>query len=147
MARMEGRRNAVAGKTAAGKKAAGTKAAGKKSAGTRAAGKEGEELAVRHLEARGYRILARNYRCTVGEIDVVATQDEYLVFVEVKTRRGRTAYPPGLSVNGSKMAKLRELGSYYLSEHPHLNLQPRFDVIAVVLTAPRPIVEHFENAF
>jgi Holliday junction resolvase-like predicted endonuclease len=45
------------------------------------------------------------------------------------------------------MDKLRELGSYYLSEHPDLNLQPRFDVIAVVLTTPQPIVEHIENAF
>lgn len=119
----------------------------RKAVGTKAAGDQGETLAARHLEAKGYRIVARNYRCPYGEIDIVATQDEYLVFVEVKTRRGKTAYHPGLAVNRKKQDKLRDLGSYYLSEHPDLNLQPRFDVIAVVLTAPQPTVEHIENAF
>ena len=110
-------------------------------------GARGEQIAARHLELKGYRIAERNYRCPVGEIDLVATQDEYLVFVEVKTRRAGTVYAPGIAANRKKMDKLRELGSYYLSEHPDLNLQPRFDVIAVVLTAPQPMVEHIENAF
>jgi putative endonuclease len=107
----------------------------------------GEELAARHLESRGYTIVARNYRCAHGEIDLIAAQGEYLVFVEVKTRRGRTDYHPLLAVNARKMEKLRTLGSLYLAEHPELELQPRFDVIAVVLRAPRPEVEHIENAF
>jgi putative endonuclease len=122
-------------------------ASSRKAAGTKAAGDRGEALAARHLEALGYRIVERNYRCAHGEIDLIASQGEYLVFVEVKTRRGRTEYHPVLAVNARKMEKLRTLGSFYLAEHPETNLQPRFDVIAVVLRAPHPLVEHFENAF
>ncbi len=122
-------------------------AGSRKAAGTKAAGVRGEALAARHLEAQGYRIVERNYRCAHGEIDLVATVGEYVVFVEVKTRRGRTDYHPVLAVNARKQAKLRDLGSFYLAEHPKLNLQPRFDVIAVVLRTPQPEVEHIENAF
>lgn len=137
MARAGGRSSAVTGKAAGSRKAAGTKAAGVR----------GETLAARHLEAQGYRIVERNYRCAHGEIDLVATAGEYVVFVEVKTRRGRTDYHPVLAVDARKQAKLRNLGSFYLAEHPEMHLQPRFDVIAVMLRAPHPEVEHIENAF
>jgi putative endonuclease len=116
-------------------------------AARKAAGARGEELAARHLTAKGYRILARNYRCALGEIDLVAAQGECVAFVEVKTLRGHTAYHPALAVDRRKQKKLKDLAQWYLSEHPSLNLQPRFDVVAVTLSAPRPTVEHIENAF
>jgi putative endonuclease len=121
-------------------------------AGARAAGERGEALAARYLEKKGYRIVARNFRCPYGEIDLIASQGEYLVFVEVKTRRGRTAFDPALAVNARKMDKLRALAAYYLAAHyvaghPQDELQPRFDVIAVMLAAAGPRVRHIENAF
>lgn len=116
-------------------------------AARKAAGARGEELAARHLAAKGYQILARNYRCALGEIDMVAVRGECVVFVEVKTLRGRTAYHPALAVGRRKQAKLKDLAQWYLSEHPSLDLQPRFDVVAVTLSAPHPAVEHIENAF
>lgn len=116
-------------------------------AARKAAGIRGEDLAARHLAAKGYRILERNYRCALGEIDLVAALGECVVFVEVKTLRGHTVYHPALAVNRRKQAKLKDLAQWYLSEHPSLNLQPRFDVVAVTLAAPRLAVEHIENAF
>jgi putative endonuclease len=112
-----------------------------------ATGRRGEALAARHLEDLGYRIVARNFRCPYGELDLIATTEEYLVFVEVKTRSARTAYHPSISVTPRKVAKLRQLGLYYLGAHPAPRLQPRFDVISVVLGGAGPEVEHIVNAF
>jgi putative endonuclease len=80
----------------------------------------------------------------------VASNEEYLVFVEVKTRAQETAYHPTLAVTQAKKRRVRRLGDYYRSQHPEPPLQPRFDVLAVTLhrgggRAAR--VEHFINAF
>jgi len=115
--------------------------------GAKATGELGESLAARLLEEKGYRIVARNYRCPHGEIDLIASQGEYLVFVEVKARRGGTGFDPVLAVNARKMDKLRALAAYYLAGQPRMELQPRFDVIAVMLAADRPHLRHIENAF
>jgi len=120
---------------------------GRDAQGTKAAGDAGEALAAEHLKAAGYAIVARNHRSPLGEIDLIATRGEFLVFVEVKTRRGNTGYHPTLAMDARKIGKLRSLASLYLAEHPELELQPRFDVVAVVLSGPRPQVEHIENAF
>ena len=109
------------------------------------AGQRGEDIAARHLEQKGYHIRERNYRCRYGEIDLIATDGEYLVFVEVKTRSAQTGYAPTLAMTARKMRKVRQLGQYYWQEHPE-GLQPRFDVVAVVL-GPQEQVEHIVNAF
>lgn len=100
----------------------------------------------------------RNFRCAHGEIDLIASSGEYVVFVEVKTRSFETPYHPTLAVTEAKKRQVRKLGRYYCDEHLTEALQPRFDVVAVTLrrgedhsmdeaapTAPR--VEHFINAF
>ncbi len=110
-------------------------------------GRRGETAAARFLEANGYRIRARNYRCEVGEIDLIATSEEYLVFVEVKTRSAGHKLHPSLSVTPRKQAKVRQVGEHYRSRHPEVPLQPRFDVISVELGGAEEQVEHIVNAF
>ncbi|HLE18234.1 MAG TPA: YraN family protein, partial [Syntrophales bacterium] len=65
-------------------------------------GKAGEETAVRHLQKLGYRILERNYRCPVGEIDIVAKDKNTIVFVEVKSRKTEEFGDPELAVGAKK---------------------------------------------
>ena len=112
-------------------------------------GIEGEKIAVRHLKTRGYRILATNYRCQLGEIDIVAVKEEYLVFVEVKTRNANTEdINPMMSITKSKRKKLRQLGTYYIQNCKLSDMQPRFDVVGITLQNRRQhILEHIENAF
>ena len=117
-------------------------------------GSQGEDLAAKFLQRAGYHLRERNWRCTLGEVDLIATQGEYLVFVEVKTRVAGTPYHPTLNITAPKMARLRQLGQQYLADHPETGaLQPRFDVMAVELEGSHPEaevegrVEHFINAF
>ena len=114
-------------------------------------GQMGESLAARHLEEQGYRILDRNMRTPHGEIDVIAAKDEILVFVEVKTRRVRpnspNAYHPSLNVTAKKQATLRNAGSWYYGTFGPQSLQPRFDVISVMMERGQPRIEHLQNAF
>ena len=114
-------------------------------------GLRGEEIAARHLESRGFRILARRYRTRLGEIDLVARSRDLLVFVEVKTRRGAGFGPPQESVNLLKQARLCRVASLYLAEHPALvraEIACRFDVVAIVWEEGRvPRLSHFVDAF
>ena len=126
-----------------------------------ATGRLGEAIAARYLEARGFAIVARNYRCAEGEIDLVADDGEYLVFVEVKTRSRDDGFDPSLAVNAAKQDRVRRVGAHFLAAHPQWERQPRFDVLAVVLqpmdagkTPPARAddpeahtVEHYVNAF
>jgi len=115
-----------------------------------ALGRRGEAVAARYLERRGYVIRTRNYRCPHGEIDLIAVADGYLVFVEVKTRATGQGLHPSLSVTRRKQERLRQLGLYYLAQHEEEHatpLQPRFDVIAVLLDGEAEHVEHIVNAF
>ncbi|MFO7273824.1 MAG: YraN family protein [Symbiobacteriaceae bacterium] len=97
----------------------------------RQVGREGEEAAVRYLTSLGYRVIARNVRFRSGEIDVVARDGDVLVFVEVKTRRGRGFGSPGEAVTGAKQRRLVRLAALYLAR---LGGEPppcRFDVVEV----------------
>lgn len=80
----------------------------------------------------------------------MASTEEYLVFVEVKTRAQETAYHPTLAMTEAKKQRVRRLGDYYRAQHPEPPLQPRFDVLAVTLRrgqGKEARVEHFINAF
>jgi putative endonuclease len=96
-------------------------------------GQLGENLAADHLERRGYVIRQRNYRCPVGEMDMVAEEGDCLVFVEVRTRRGREYGTPEESITAAKRAKLVEVVQTYLQEHDWPG-DWRIDVVAVELT-------------
>ena len=97
-----------------------------------ALGRLGEELAARALTARGYRIRERNWRCTAGELDIVAEDGDVLVFIEVKTRRGREYGTPEEAVTPAKQARLVELAATYVQESGWQS-DWRIDVVAVEL--------------
>ena len=109
-------------------------------------GENGEDLAARHLRRAGFTILHRNWRCRVGELDLVCRHDDTLVFVEVKTSARLSSIPPAARVAFRKQAKLRAVAKYYVKQHA-IDLPSRFDVIAVWWENREPKIEHIENAF
>lgn len=96
-------------------------------------GRLGEELARRHLETQGYRILASNYRCQAGEVDLIAQDGECLVFVEVRLRRGDEWGTPEESVTRAKQARLVQVAETYLAERENWDADWRIDVVALEL--------------
>jgi len=107
----------------------------------------GERVAAAHLEAKGYRIRARNFRCREGEIDLVAEDGDCLVFVEVRTRRGDAFGTPAESVTAAKERRLLTVAKAYLQEHPDVPANQRIDVVGVELSRGRLLaVQHIEGA-
>jgi putative endonuclease len=103
----------------------------------------GEELAKHLLNERGYSIIERNYRTREGEIDLVATKDDFLVFVEVRTKRSRLFGTPEESITVKKMEHLRAAANKYRDTHDNLPSSWRIDVVCIELNAlGRP--ERFE---
>lgn len=80
-------------------------------------GHRGEELAVQELQRRGYEIVARNWRCAAGEVDIVARRGPVWAFVEVRTRRGEGFGTPEESVTGRKRARIWAVAEQYMAEH------------------------------
>lgn len=108
-----------------------------------ALGRYGEDLAVEHLRRQGLVILARNWRCPVGELDVVARDGSTLVICEVKTRRSRAYGSPLEAVGPRKVRRLRELALHWLDEQGIHVPDIRFDVIGIVQPREgRPVLEH-----
>jgi putative endonuclease len=111
-------------------------------------GRAGEDAALADFLARGYRLVARNWRCRLGEIDLVLERGPVLVVCEVKTRWGSAFGGPHESVTARKRAKLRALAEAFLAGSGARPAQVRFDVASVsVSTAGRPSVHVFEDAF
>jgi putative endonuclease len=115
--------------------------------GRRHLGAFGERVAAAHLEAKGYRIRARNFRCREGEIDIVAEDGDCLVFVEVRTRRGDAFGTPAESVTAAKERRLLTVAKAYLQEHSDVPANQRIDVVGVELSRGRLLaVQHIEGA-
>ena len=93
----------------------------------------GEKVAAEHLIKQGYTILQQNYRCPIGEIDIVARDGESLAFVEVRTKRSRQFGTPEESITTTKQTKLIELAESYMQEHGNPDEPWRIDVVAVEL--------------
>lgn len=110
-------------------------------------GNWGEKVAATHLAAKGYEIVARNWRCARGEIDIVARVGEVLAFVEVKTRRGRSMGTPEESISPRKAQKLLEVGQHYLLAHDLDEVEWRVDLVAVELDGGGKLLrcEHLPN--
>ena len=94
-------------------------------------GRRGEELAVAELGRCGYRILARNWRCQVGEVDVVALRDGAYHFFEVRTRRGRDFGTPEESLTPAKQQRMVDVALTYLAEHDLDDVDWRIGLVAV----------------
>lgn len=113
-------------------------------------GRLGEEAACQWLREHDYRIIRQNWRCRSGEIDIIASCEGLLVFVEVRSRSGAAQYgTPQESVDMRKMQQVRSTASVYLQMTGETELQIRFDVIAVMLDQAGEIVSvnHIVNAF
>lgn len=107
-------------------------------------GNKGEELASAYLKKCGYRIVKRNWRVSVGEIDIFARDGRTLVIVEVKTKTTPSFGHPAEMVNYYKQQKLLQLARYCLALYPESDI--RIDVVSVDLSGDTPNIEHFENA-
>ncbi len=112
-----------------------------------ALGKWGEDLAVGRLESMGYRVLERNYRCPLGEIDLVAEDAGCLVFVEIKTRQGGSTGEAKAAVTLRKQRQITRAALYYLKAKGRIGMRARFDVVAVSLDGSRNQIEVVRNAF
>ena len=93
----------------------------------------GEKLAGDFLGKRGYRILEANYRCPYGEVDLIAEHNDYLVFVEVRTRRSQEFGTPEESITAAKKERLRTVAAHYQQTHDNLPQLWRIDVVAIEL--------------
>jgi putative endonuclease len=109
------------------------------------AGSEGENLAAEFLRNKGFEILARNYRYKHAEIDLIVRKENWLLFVEVKTRSSSSFGEPEAFVDTRKVAKILEGAEQYIYEKDW-NGNIRFDVVSVK-TGMRPEIVHFEDAF
>jgi putative endonuclease len=118
-----------------------------------AVGRYGEDVAAAHLSGAGMVILARNWRCREGELDIIATDGPALVFCEVKTRSSVRFGTPAEAVTAVKAARIRRLASRWLIENrdggePVYWPQLRFDVVSVLRRHDGPPqVEHYPAAF
>ena len=111
-------------------------------------GQAGESAAEEYLRRKGYRILARNLRSSLGELDLVAEDGQVLVFVEVKARRTDAFGGAIHAVHHRKQEKLIQLAAQYLARHHIKNRLCRFDVVLLQgLNAAAPQIEHIQNAF
>ncbi|MDP6046399.1 MAG: YraN family protein [Phycisphaerae bacterium] len=119
-------------------------------------GQRGELLAARMLKRKGMKILARNYRCPPGEIDIIALDRgsrrdsgrETIVFVEVKTRSDDSYNTPESAVDARKRRRIRKAARYYLSHYPTRQYAVRYDIVAVLApNGSKPQIKHITAAF
>ena len=107
----------------------------------------GEKQAQKYLHKNKYKILCTNYRQKYGEIDIIAEKDNYLVFVEVKTRDENCRYSPVYAVTKTKQTKLMKTAYIYLKEYP-TNKNIRFDIIEIIYSGKKVnSINHIKNAF
>jgi putative endonuclease len=111
-------------------------------------GRRGEDAAVARYEAAGYRVVARNWRCPLGELDLVLVRGPTLIFCEVKTRSGSTLGGGYEAVGWQKQRKLQHLAEAFLAASAVLADEVRFDVATVALALDGGLTVHvFESAF
>jgi putative endonuclease len=112
-------------------------------------GSRSERAAIRFLKTLGYRIVARNYLCPHGELDIVALDGSCVVFVEVRSTEAPSAERPAASVDSAKQERLTNVALYFLQHNMLLGHAARFDVLAISWPPDRsePTIEHYPNAF
>jgi len=115
--------------------------------GNREIQKIGEDAAAAFLSNGGFRVLVRNWRVKMGELDLVAMDGDTIVFVEVKARLTGQFTDPALAVDYLKQRRLRRLASLFLAQSPPPFKGCRFDVISVITGQRPPVISHLRNAF
>lgn len=109
-------------------------------------GRKGEDLAGTHLRDKGFRILFRNWRWGVHEIDIIAENKDYIVFVEVKTRSENFMVSPGNAVSKSKQKAIIIAADGYIQSYK-IDKESRFDIITIISKNKDFEIDHIENAF
>ena len=110
-------------------------------------GRLGEDLALKKIKSLGYKCIARNYRCPLGEVDLIARDGDTLVFIEIKTRRGRSLGYAKESINERKKRQLSKVALAYMKSHDAAYAKSRFDVVAVHIREGMHEIEVVRNAF
>ena len=108
-------------------------------------GKQGEEIAIDYLNKKGYKILEKNFLCRQGEIDVIALEDNYIVFIEIKSRTNTEFGLPSESVTKKKIKKILKAASYYLYIRKLENLDVRIDAIEVYIKQEKYYINHIKQ--
>lgn len=109
-------------------------------------GKQGEQIAIEYLQSAGFRILERNYRYQKAEVDIIALKDKTLAIVEVKTRSTAVFGNPQDFLKRNQIERIVNAVDHYI-QLQQLNVDVRFDVIAIVKTDKAHEVQHLENAY
>ena len=110
-------------------------------------GKFGEDLALRKIKQLGYQYITRNYRCSFGEIDLIAKDGDCLVFIEIKTRKGRSLDYTKEAIDYRKKRQISKVALAYMKAHHCYDVKSRFDVIAINIIQGKEQVEVISNAF
>ncbi len=111
-------------------------------------GNRSEDIALEHLQQKGYRLVERNFQCKTGEIDLIMQKGDTLVFAEVRSRTGTQYGEPSESVNRRKQDKIRRTAKYYLYQNRRLErCYCRFDVISIVWNNGAYTIEWIPDAF
>ena len=110
-------------------------------------GQTSEAIAADYLQRNGYRILVRNYRTKLGEIDLIGRDGDTLAFIEVKARRSARYDNPKYAVNRWKQKKISMAALTYLKSTKQMHVRARFDVLAILSRTPPPQIELIKNAF
>jgi putative endonuclease len=110
-------------------------------------GKEGEKMAAVFLKKNGYRICEINYRCILGEIDIIARDKDEIVFIEVKTRKSGELGYPEQAVGIRKQKKMSQLALWYLQKENITGAGARFDVVAITMLPSGNEIRLIKNAF
>jgi len=112
-----------------------------------ALGKLGEDLALKKIKRLGYKCIARNYRCPLGEIDIIAKDKDCLVFIEIKTRKGKSIGYAKEAINARKKRQLSKTALAYMKANNCCDVKSRFDVVAINIYGGREQIEVIKNAF
>ncbi len=110
-------------------------------------GRYGEDLAYKRIKRLGYRKIIRNYRCHLGEVDLIANDGDTLVFIEIKTRRGKSTGYAKEAVDARKQRQLSKVALSYMKSNNCSDTKARFDVIAISIKEDKPEIEVVKNAF
>lgn len=119
---------------------------GEEKMSTTSFGKYGEDLATEFLRSHGYKIIERNFRIRGGELDIIALENNTLIYIEVKTRTSHQFGLPLESVTPYKIKFLERCAKFYRNARKNLPLAERIDVVTVDLTTGKPIIELIKNA-
>ncbi len=110
-------------------------------------GKLGEELALKKIKSLGYKSITRNYHCPLGEVDLIAKDGDCLVFIEIKTRKGRSLAYAKEAIDKRKKRQLSKVALAYMKSMDCCDVKSRFDVVAISLNEGKEQIEVIQNAF